>query len=167
MSRLAVCLTLLAAACSSSPAAVDAGDAQDLFVSPFCTCPLGQGCLRANVSRAADQSMQPWVAFAAMGSDGVGTLIVSVLTGTTVVQRSAITGADLKPAANVYPVDFGCLDANTYTLHAFLDDNLNAAPDDNSSSDFHDSCPVDRAPTKTVADAQIGTVAIELANSCD
>jgi hypothetical protein len=165
--RFLVLLVALAGACDSPPAPVDAGPQYDLLLSPFCTCPSGQGCLRAIVTRAADTSMQPWVTFAKMGSDGVGTLVVSLLRGGAVLQRSTIEGADFKPASSSYPLDFGCVDPDTYTFHAFLDDNLDAAPTDDTSADYHDSCLANRDPTQAISSAQIITTMLPLANSCD
>jgi hypothetical protein len=164
-------LALLAiAGCSSSNPGVDLGDQPDLTLpSPFCTCGAGTSCLRSTVTRTASTATLPWVMFAAQGgSDGIGTLVaVARPPGGGTVLRQTRDPFDLTVATASASFDFGCVDLGTWTMGAFLDDNGNAAATDTSSSDFHDACPANRAPTQQVKDAAIANTAIVLANSCD
>jgi hypothetical protein len=157
-------LLLLVPACGGGDDAggPDAGDAPSA-----CTgCAAGQGCLTITVTRTADVSAQPWTVWPAE-ADGKGALIVSAREGATVHARVTLANADMVPAAASYRLDLGCVPATALTLGAFLDDNLTAASTDTSSSDYRDSCMLDRQPIQTIQAGVANDVALALNNSCD
>jgi hypothetical protein len=162
-------LVVALAGCGGGMSVSDDAGAPDLSPGlPFCTCGTGKSCLRAVVTRGADMSKLPWVAFAAQGADGVGVLIVSAkAAGSGAVLRQAAGLVDAKPATINFNFDFGCVDLGDYTMGAFLDDDGDATEDATSSADFLDACLQNRAPTATVRDAQITSAPLQLASSCD
>ena len=129
-------------------------------------CADGEGCLLPTVTRTIDTSAQPWTVWPDE-ADGVGTLIVSASQATTVVARETVADADMTIEAPSYPVDLGCVPAGSLTLRAFLDDNLTAKPTDTFSSDYRDSCMLDRAPTFVIQAGLVNEVSLALNNSCD
>ncbi len=131
-----------------------------------CTCTAGEGCLIVDVTRTADTQFQPWVVWPAE-ADGVGTLVVAAVAGTTTIARETVDNADMTPADAHYVVDLGCVPAGAIGPRVFLDDNLNAMPTDVFSSDYRDSCLLDRQPTFNVTAAVENTAMLQLNNSCD
>ena len=75
--------------------------------------------------------------------------------------------ADLTAASASYEVDLGCVPAATLNLRVFLDDNGNAQATETYSSDYRDSCMLDRAPTLAVQEGRLKEVELALNNSCD
>lgn len=129
-------------------------------------CQATEGCLQVEVTRAADTSMQPWVAFPGQ-ADGTGTLIISAVSMSTVYQRVSIMGANMVPASASYRADL-CVPPGAMQVRAFLDDNGNAAPNDTSSADFRDSClGAPRFVAVSVTQGQQVPVAAPLARTCD
>jgi hypothetical protein len=159
---------LLLAACGGGSGGGDGGAGQDLSMpSPICTCGVGTSCLRARITRAADDTMLPWKAFAGQ-ADGKGTLVgVARPPGGGTAQRQVILDADLAPASAQYDFDFGCVAIGTWTMNAFLDDNGNAGATDLSSADYRDACLANRATPQEVRDAAIANAALVIASSCD
>src|SRR5258706_11630356 len=131
-----------------------------------CSCATGEGCLRPTVTRSADTSNQPWLVWPSE-ADGKGTLIVSAVDAGTVIIRVPMPNADMTPAAASYEFDLGCVPAKTLTPSAFFDDNENAPADAWFSSDYRDSCMLDRQPTLAVQADIVNTFALVLNNSCD
>ena len=126
-----------------------------------------EGCLFVSVTRAADQTNQPWRLFPDE-ADGVGTLVVAAYDGTGSYEaRRTIMGADMNPADAKYDLNLGCVSVGTKTLGVFLDDNEDATGSSVSSSDYHDSCPMDRSPMVNIVTNITTPVAVVLANSCD
>lgn len=165
--KLVMALVLVSlAGCGSSPGDADMSPAADLAISPFCTCAATSSCLRATVTRTANTSAQPWVAFAGQ-ADGVGTLIVSATQGATVVSRKTLDNADVKPASASFAFDLGCVPIGMVTLRAFLDDNGDAMATETSSADYRDSCMLDRSPMAAISAGMITTLTLPLNNSCD
>jgi hypothetical protein len=164
----AALLAILLAACSGGSGGGDGGAMQDLSTpSPICTCGVGTSCLRSRITRASDDSMLPWKAFAGQ-ADGKGTLVgIARPPGGGTPQRQVILDADLTPAQAVYDFDFGCAAVGTWTMNAFLDDNGNAGASDLGSADYRDACLANRATPQDVRDAVIATAALVIANSCD
>ena len=116
--------------------------------------------------RSADDSLQPWVVWPGQ-ADGTGTLIVSANQGATAVSRVTVPGAQMMTASASYPVDLGCVPAATLTLRVFLDDNENAEADATFSSDYLDSCMLDRQPTLAIQPGVVNETDLVLNNSCD
>lgn len=165
--RMILASLLIVSACGGDDGAggPDAGPAVDAPPTA-CTCGAGEGCLAITVTRTADVSAQPWTVWPAE-ADGTGTLIVSAREGVTNHARVTSPGANMTPAAASYRVDLGCVPATTLTLGAFLDDNLNAMPNDTFSSDYRDSCMLMRQPTQVIVAGVANDVTLALNNSCD
>jgi len=149
----------------------DAGAAPDSAPvdapSAACTgCAAGEGCLIVDVTRTADTQFQPWIVWPAE-ADGVGTLVVAAVSGITTVARQTVDNADMTPAEAHYVVDLGCVPSGQIGPRVFLDDNLNAMSTDVFSSDYRDSCLLDRQPTFAVTTGINNTVMLQLNNSCD
>jgi hypothetical protein len=140
--------------CSGTPATADGGNGGGSGGGTGgagggavpCSCGGGQTCVEIEVTRAPDAGFQPWVAFPSQ-ADGVGTLIGSVfILGATafdpsiLVARGTLPDADMKPSDARYVIDLGCIDAGTYRANAFLDDDMNALPDQIASVGYRDSC---------------------------
>jgi hypothetical protein len=144
------------------------GGARDGFTPADCSgCGAGKGCIVVTVTRAADESMQPWKVWPTE-ADAVGTLVVGAMQGTTAVSRKTVANADFKAATAKYVVELGCVPSGTLKVSAFLDENLNASASAVTSADYRDSCPASpRQRDVVVTDLQTAPVAIELANSCD
>jgi hypothetical protein len=135
-------------------------------VGAACTsCQAGQGCLRIEVTRGADVSRASWNVWP-NEVDGVGALIIADSGGGSAV-RMVVADADMKPAAALYSIDFGCATAGTHTISVFLDDNGNAAATATSSSDYRDSCGRPRTVATTVTTGQTATVTFPIVASCD
>ena len=72
-----VLLAVLGAGCSKGGLSSDTdggvedggNGGADMAMNIACTCPAGEGCLRATVTRSADASQQPWLVWPAM-ADG-------------------------------------------------------------------------------------------------
>ena len=131
-------------------------------------CTDAEGCVVVGVKRASEPSSTPWELWPDM-SDGRGTLIVSAYTWMTdreVFARVEVEDADFTGTAS-YEIDLGCVPSGEVTLGAFLDDDLDAAADAVSSSDYPDFCMADRQPTTVVTAGASRRVDLELANSCD
>ncbi len=127
-------------------ASVDTGSADTAAdaltdVASDCSCGVGEGCLVFNVSRAADDSELPWIAFAGSDADGVGTLIVGAADADdfSELARQERPDQDLTSAGWTVRVDLGCIPAGPVEARAFLDDNLNTTGGV-SSADFVDAC---------------------------
>ncbi|MBC8132808.1 MAG: hypothetical protein H7X95_07485 [Deltaproteobacteria bacterium] len=127
------------------------------------------GCLFATVSRAAGDTQQPWVK-APLWADGVGSLVVSAVLNGNVSVRKMLANIDLKDASARHTVDLGCPGPNSYVVRAFLDDNVNAGPNDMTSTDHLDSCMGGAVPEKievVVRPGQTANVELVLYQSCD
>ena len=126
-------------------------------------------CLVATVGRHASTTQQPWVKWP-LSADGVGTLIVSASQGSVVRARRALPNADFKADNASFRVDLGCLGPGTYTLMAFLDDNMNAGAEAVSSKDAMDSCMGGAVPEKvevTLQEGKTTNAELTLYLSCD
>lgn len=164
---------LLAAGCSkggldpnADGGGGDGGGGDDLAMGAACTCPAGEGCLRVTVTRNAADAQQPWVVWPTM-ADGVGTLVVGARAAAAVRARQTVPMTDVKPKEFRAVVDLGCVSAGALTVTAFLDDNQNAQATDVSSSDYLDSCMLDRQPMFTVTTGQTTAPGLALNQSCD
>jgi hypothetical protein len=128
-----------------------------------------EGCVVVTVTRGSDVANQPWTLWPDM-ADGRGTLMVSAYPstgggGTTVFR--AIMEADFTSASASYEVDLGCVPGGSPFLGAFLDDDVDAAPGTTFSSDYIDSCPMNRQPVVSVAPGVTTRYDFVLTNSCD
>lgn len=159
-------MIFLVAACGGGGDDDDDSGGIDAPPAACTACTAGQGCLAITVTRTADVSTQPWTVWPAE-ADGMGNLIVSAREGTTVRARMAVANVNMVPASASYRVDLGCVPASALTLGAFLDDNLNAAAGDTFSSDYRDSCMMDRQPMRTIQAGVNNDIDVALNNSCD
>ena len=130
------------------------------------SCAAGQGCVRPTVTRTSDDSLQPWVVWPTE-ADGMGTLIISAAQGPTTLARITVDDADVTSSTYRYQADLGCHPAATLTMRAFLDDNGNAEATATFSSDYLDSCLLERQPTLAVQAGAVNEIELALNNSCD
>ena len=141
-----------------------------VVLMPCTTCMPSQGtegCLFVSVTRASDQSNQPWTLFPAE-ADGRGTLVIAAYDGSGAYDaRRTIMGADMTPGDAKYDLNLGCVPTGTKTLGVFLDDNEDATSSSVSSSDYRDSCPMDRSPMVSIVTNITTPVSVVLTNSCD
>lgn len=131
-----------------------------------CTCAPGQGCLTLVVGRTASDADKPWVLWP-KEVDGVGTLIASASSEVTTLQMRSVADADYTDAGASQTIALGCLPAGTVIARVYLDDNGNAAPEETFSSDYRDTCLLDRAPEATIAAGETTTLELAFERSCD
>jgi hypothetical protein len=113
--------------------------------APTCgDCDSGEGCVGVEVVRVVDTSLQPWEwGGGVIGTDGIGTLIVSAVTtdDNEILSQATVADADMLPPDARYIVDLGCLPADApFNLTAFLDDDMNAQNGEWISTSFSDAC---------------------------
>lgn len=101
-------------------------------------CATGEACLLVTITRAADDSSQPWVVWPSE-ADGVGTLIVSGVRESTTLARETVADANYVPSGSSYTVSL-CVTPGAVEVRAFLDDDGDAASDATYSADYLDSC---------------------------
>jgi hypothetical protein len=102
-------------------------------------CDAANACVMLEITRVAEESYLPWIVWPSE-ADGVGTLIVHAMRGTTdVLARSTISGADMTAADASYTTNL-CVTPGTLQIIVFLDDNENAPDTLIYSADYRDTC---------------------------
>jgi hypothetical protein len=133
-------------------------------------CATGEACLLVTITRAADDSSQPWVLWPTE-ADGVGTLIVSAVSESTILARETVADANYVPSGSSYTVSL-CVTPGFVMVWAFLDDDGDAASDAWYSADYLDSClglngACNRCVDVTALAGEDNPVSADLVRSCD
>ena len=144
------------------------GDADGDGGSVSCTaCEPDEACLVVNVSRAADDSMLPWVVWPTE-ADGVGTLVVTAVdSSNAAVAAAEAPDADMNAEDAMVVVEL-CSGTSATQVVVFLDDDEDAAAGTIWSADYIDACLASprRVDISPVAGEEL-TVEAVLNNSCD
>lgn len=102
-------------------------------------CDAANACITLEITRVAEDDYLPWIVWPSE-ADGVGTLIVHAVRGTTeVLARSTISGADMTAVDASYTTNL-CVTPGTLQIIVFLDDNENAPDTLIYSADYRDTC---------------------------
>lgn len=101
-------------------------------------CGPENACLMVEVTRAEDDSFQPWVLWPD-DADGIGTLIAHAVRESAVLARETLAGADMTPESASYAINM-CVTPGTVEVIVFLDDDEDVRPDTIYSADYLDSC---------------------------
>jgi hypothetical protein len=148
-----------------------AGGAGNQLPEIECSCAATEACVRVRVTRSADTSRQPWVAWPTQ-ADGAGTLRLTAVDAAYKFQdKASVPNVSFVAQAAQYGVPL-CVPAGATQIRAFLDDNDDEDPNAVSSSDYLDSCSKGssacfRCYGLNLAAAAIADLNIELTNSCD
>ena len=133
-------------------------------------CAGGEACLLVTITRAVDDSYQPWNVWPP-DADGVGILIVSAVRESATLARETVPNADFVSAESSETVSL-CVTPGAVEVRAFLDDDGDAAADATYSADFLDSClgtndECFRCVDVTAVAGEALSVTAELVGSCD
>ncbi len=145
-----------------------ADDADEDGATEGCSsCDPAEACIEVNVTRAADDSMQPWVLWPTE-ADGVGTLVVTATDPSSdVIARATAAGVDVTDEDALVVVEL-CADPSASRLVIFLDDDEDADESTVWSADYLDSCLASpREVAISPAAGELLVVDAVLNNSCD